>query len=107
MSKKCRKFSLAIPWVVLCVAIAVGAVRLENLVHNLDEERARAIHAECLAVKQSLAPLRDIILYTTEPSPAAAPGDGVAQQRIDSVNASRAKARAEIIPLIPEVKCKR
>lgn len=97
----------AISWVFIAVAflaIAIGFLGLQDAVNQIKDEAAARKQGEQCTLAHAVEPLREIIKFTTKPADTA----GLTPERvavIDQLNASRAKAQAQLLPLIPNVKC--
>lgn len=93
-----------IPWLLVVTMGFLGLLRLENVVHQLNAEKSRAIYAECLVLKEAVKPLHDIIIFATNPvNPIAQPDPD--KRAVTDI--ARADARKAILPLIPNVECKK
>ncbi len=87
------------------VAIGIGFLGLQDAVNKIhDEANARAA-GECVTLAKALEPLTAIIEFTTKPADLT----GLSGERlavVTQLNMTRAKARTELLPLIPDVSCK-
>jgi hypothetical protein len=92
--------------VVAFVAITVGYFRLDtnqNAIEALASDRA---HDNCLVQRRALKPLRDVIVFTTQPADLT----GLTPERavvVSALNVERAKARSALLALVPELHCGR
>ncbi len=88
------------------VAIGFGFLGLQGAVDKIEDEAQARSRGECATLAKALEPLTAIIEFTTKPADTT----GLSGDRltvVETVNVNRAKARAELLPLIPDVDCKK
>ncbi len=95
-------------WVMLTIAFIAIGIGYIGLDQNQDDIRALAkarAHDNCVVLVKALKPLRDIIDFTTKPADLT----GLSGERLEvvtTVNAQRAAARAQLLPLVPDLDCR-
>lgn len=102
-----RRVAVFINWFMLFiafVAITIGYVRLDRNQDAIAALAKKRAHDNCLVARASQKSLRDVIVFTTKPADLT----GLTPERLAVVvelNAQRAKARGELLGLLPDSRC--
>lgn len=88
------------------VAIGIGFLGLQDTVNKINAEARARSAGECVTLEKAVAPLRSIIEFTTKPADLTGlTGDRL--KVVSDLNETRLKARSELLPLIPNVNCRK
>lgn len=104
---KRRRLAATVNWAMLIIAfiaIGIGYLRLDSNQTAIKDLGAERAHDNCVVQRESLKPLRDIILFTTQPADLT----GLTGERLtvgQETNRRRAEAQTQLLKLIPELHC--